>query len=128
MAAKFVSHLWLADAQISKLSKAFSSKPPPRVRYQQDPISWTADAFFESLRKLTKENDVAMEDPVASLSSNKIIRVLAVELAQALAVLEDRLRRTDPVGECIRWSARTCTRDFLSFPERVSSIGLSQSR
>src|SRR6202044_429104 len=51
-----------------------------------------------------------------------------VELAQALAVLEDTLRRTDSVGECIRWSTRNHKRDFLSFPERVSSICISSLR
>ena len=42
------------------------------------------------------------------------------EIAEALAVLEDDLRRTDPLGECVRWLARGRRRDLISFPELVN--------
>jgi hypothetical protein len=127
VATKLVSDLWLTDAQVAKLSKTFTLEST-RLSHHQDAIYWTADTFFESLHKLTKKNEVPMQNPIASLSGNKNIRTLAVELSKALAVLEYRLRQTDPDGECIRWLARKCARDFLSFPERVSSIGLPVSR
>jgi hypothetical protein len=123
---KFVSHLWLTDLQISKLSKAFVSEPIPLV--PSVPVAWVAGSLIESLQKLTDENLACEQDPIASLSDSSSLGVLALELAQALAVLEEELRRMDPVGECVRWSARKYTRDFLSFPERVSSISLSSPR
>ena len=90
-----------------------------------DPASWVASSFIDNLQKLRRENEVTITDPIASLSNNANVKTLAVELAQALTVLEDTLRRTDSVGECIRWSTRNHKRDFLSFPERVSSICMS---
>jgi hypothetical protein len=88
--------------------------------------AWESDALMESLQKLMAE--VTTQDPIAALGDTRTMRVLAEELAQALAFLEDQLRHTDTVSECIRWSTGQHTRDLLSFPERVSSIGLPSPR
>jgi hypothetical protein len=121
----FISHLWLTDRQISKLSIKFMPAIPIRP---SDPVFWVASSFIDNLQELRRESEVNMPDPIASLSSSANVKTLAVELAQSLTVLEDTLRRTDSVGECIRWSTRNHRRDFLSFPERVSSICISSPR
>ena len=93
-----------------------------------DPVFWVASSFIDNLQELRGDNEVTIADPIASLGSSANVKTLAVELAQALTVLEDTLRRTDSVGECIRWSTRNHKRDFLSFPERASSICISSPR
>jgi hypothetical protein len=60
-------------------------------------------------------------DTLADLLASLLQRNVKTEqMAEALAVLEDDLRRTDPLGECVRWLARGRRRDLISFPERVS--------
>jgi hypothetical protein len=121
----FISHLWLTDRQISKLSTKFMPTIPIGP---SDPGFWVASSFIDHLQELRRENEVTIADPIAFLSNIATVKTLAVDLAQALTVLEDTLRRTDSVGECIRWSTRNHKRDFLSFPERVSSIRMSSPR
>ena len=65
-------------------------------------------------------------ESLITAAGDRHLGVLAEELAESLAVHEDRLRRKDPVGEIARWLAKDCPRDFLSFPERVS-LGFSVS-
>jgi hypothetical protein len=122
LVTKFVSHLWLTDRQISRVSQAFGRKPN-LVRS----VARAMSILNEGLQKLEQDNMAAIPDPIFSLD-NASLGVLAEELAEALAVLEDDVRRTDPVGECVRWSAQRFTRDFLSFPERVSSFSRSSLR
>jgi len=99
--------LWLNDEQISKHSGTFPetliSKSNSQVVTFSVDCQWAAG---DGLRKLKMENEVTIPDPTASLSGGRELRVLTVELAQALAVLEDEPWRTDPVGERVRWSAR----------------------
>ena len=54
------------------------------------------------------------------LHTVKELREFAMNVAQALAFLEDNLRRNDFVGEYIRWLGDKCSKDFMSFDGRVS--------
>jgi hypothetical protein len=109
-----VEVLWLSGEQLDILSMPFTLLPQ-----RPSSVDWVLATFHESVEKAAKQNRVSMSDPIASLTGKGDARALALEFAQALAVLEDGMRRADPTGECIRWSARKYSRDLLSFPERV---------
>lgn len=47
------------------------------------------------------------------------------QIAETLAVLEGDLRRSDHMGECVRWLARGRRRDLMSFPERVNFYSIA---
>ena len=115
LATAFADELWLTDKQTAKLSSALRFDPGVR----SPAVNWVADHFRKSIQMAAQRNEVTISDPIASLSGKRDVQALAIELAQALAILEDWLRRSDPIGECVRWSARNYPRDFLSFPERV---------
>jgi hypothetical protein len=74
----------------------------------------------KQIRLLESQIASVPKDWIDSHTGSPGFREFAKQLAAALAFLEDDLRRTDPVGESIRWLAAVCTRDILSFPERVS--------
>jgi len=115
-----MSYLWLTDEQI-RLSEALVPRSNPPIHS----VSYAARSLHECFRRLKEDNMVTIQDPIVSLNNNTNLGVLAEELAEALAVLEYNLRQTDPIGECVRWLAQGFRRDFLSFPERVSSTNLS---
>jgi hypothetical protein len=124
LVTKFLSKLWLTDRQINKIAEYFVQRST--VPGLAACVAYERGSLIECLQRLQKRNASTLGPSIASLDEleKTTLELLAQALAEALAVLEDKLRRTDSVGECVRWMTRNYTRDFISFPERVCPLDL----
>jgi hypothetical protein len=114
--ASLATKLWLAQTHIDLISDRFdltSNSRVPRVAVSLSPLT-----------EVLPQHAIHDTDALVQLLESLHQHGGAERLAEALAFLEDELRRADPVGECIRWVARGHVRDLLSFPERVGLICL----
>ena len=117
---KIATKIWLSDSQISRLSDPFLSNPY-QTTYPW--VAWQRRFLAEAIESAKNIDSLSLKELIKEArGSDRSLNNLAVELVEALSVLEDQMRRMDPIGECVRWVAKGRTRNFLSFPERVSLI------
>jgi hypothetical protein len=116
-----VSGLCLTDRQLDTISKSFDPALP-LLRNLSPEVSHFLKSLSQNIRNVKMEDTATLAVRLASLNTQSSVERFAKELAEALAVLEDDLRRVDPIGEYVRWLARASFQDILSFPEQVSMI------
>ena len=105
--------LWLSDAHRRLILDKFG---PKSIGHIPDVI--IASNLLSSLLLPTfSEGPSILPNLLAALLHN---RGTTKAFAEALAILEQDIRQSDPLGECVRWLARGHRRDLLSFPEMAS--------
>jgi hypothetical protein len=116
-----ISKLCLTDGQLDTISRSFNPALPLLHGGLSTEVDHILNLLSQDIKKAKKEDTATLAFRLASLDTKNSMD-FAKELAEALAVLEDKLRRDDPVGEYIRWLARASFQDILSFPEQVSMV------
>jgi hypothetical protein len=117
LATSLLDDLWLGEPQCAALLRHVATNPPRSSH----------GAYLRNkLKKHIVKRQEILKQSKEWIYSHGIKRrdweIHARQCAEILSYLEIDLRRTDPVGECLRWLTPPENREFGPFPERVRPL------